>query len=193
MPTVSSSDHLCTQLLLYENKLSQNTRMLDFVQFKSRIKTELYLKYIEAYSVFWYQLYLLLCCILSYCQSACGFLNVVYAIFLCAIMWIPFYIYSIFIRWILDFKYILLLLLLLDFKNAYDTVSYDILLRKLEANGIKNNVIKLIKQWRAQEFVRGGRKSKRLFFFLLFNFSRGGPAQRIAEKIIFPTKKSSKI
>ena len=52
-------------------------------------------------------------------------------------MWIPFYIYSIFIRWILDFKYILLLLLLLlDFKNAYDTVSYDILLRKLEANGI---------------------------------------------------------
>ena len=30
------------------NNLSQDTRMLDFIQFKSRIKTELYLKYFEA-------------------------------------------------------------------------------------------------------------------------------------------------
>ena len=30
------------------NKLSQDTRMLDFVSFKSSIKTELYLKYFEA-------------------------------------------------------------------------------------------------------------------------------------------------
>ena len=30
------------------NKLSQETRMLDFILFKSRIKTELYLKYFEA-------------------------------------------------------------------------------------------------------------------------------------------------
>ena len=31
------------------------------------------------------------------------------------------------------------------------------------------------------------------FLLLLFNFARGGPAQNIAEKIIFLTKKSSKI
>ena len=49
----------------------------------------------------------------------------------------------------------------------------------------------LYHQWRVQEFVGGeGRKSKRIFFFfLLFNFSREGPAQKIADKIIFPTKK----
>ena len=34
-----------------------------------------------------------------------------------------------------------------DFKKAYDTVSHDILLRKLEAYGIKNNVIRLIKSY----------------------------------------------
>ena len=36
----------------------------------------------------------------------------------------------------------------IDFKKAYDTVSsHDILLRKLEAYGIKNNVIRLIKSY----------------------------------------------
>ena len=52
----------------------------------------------------------------------------------------------------------------------------------------------LYHQWRIQEFVRGGggRKSERIFFFLLFNFSREGPAQKIADKIIFPTKKVAK-
>ena len=35
----------------------------------------------------------------------------------------------------------------IDFKKAYDTVSHDILLRKLEAHGIKNNVIRLIKSY----------------------------------------------
>ena len=51
----------------------------------------------------------------------------------------------------------------------------------------------LYHQWRVQEFVRGGggRKSERIFF-LLFNFSREGPAQKIADKIIFPTKKVAK-
>ena len=45
-------------------------------------------------------------------------------------------------------------------------------------------------QARVQEFVRGGGpKSESLFFFLLFNFPGGGPAQKIAEKMIFSTKK----
>ena len=35
----------------------------------------------------------------------------------------------------------------IDFKKAYDTVSHDILLRKLEAYGIKNNVIRLVKSY----------------------------------------------
>ena len=39
-------------------------------------------------------------------------------------------------------------------------------------------------QARVQEFVRG--------CFLLFNFSGGGPAQKIAEKVIFSTKKVAK-
>ena len=36
----------------------------------------------------------------------------------------------------------------------------------------------------------GGRKSERLFF--AFQFFKGGPAQKIAEKMIFPTKKVAK-
>ena len=49
-------------------------------------------------------------------------------------------------------------------------------------------------QWRVQEFLRGGgRKSERLFFYF-FYFSRGGgPAQKIAEKMIFPTEKVANI
>ena len=47
---------------------------------------------------------------------------------------------------------------------------------------------------------RGGPKSESLFFFffffffffLLFNFSGGGPAQKLAEKMIFSTKKVAK-
>ena len=52
---------------------------------------------------------------------------------------------------------------------------------------------KLYHQWRVQEFVRGGggRKSERIFF-LLFNFSREGPAQKIPDKMIFPTEKVAK-
>ena len=30
------------------------------------------------------------------------------------------------------------------------------------------------------------------WFFLLFNFSRGGPAHKIVQKMIFPTKKVAK-
>ena len=37
----------------------------------------------------------------------------------------------------------------------------------------------------------GGQKSERLFF-LFFNFLRGDPAQKTAEKMIFPTKKVAK-
>ena len=54
----------------------------------------------------------------------------------------------------------------------------------------------MITQARVQEFVRGGGpKSKSLFFFIFFfafQFLRGGPAQKIAEKIIFSTKKVAK-
>ena len=35
--------------------------------------------------------------------------------------------------------------------------------------------------------------SERLFYSFALQFCKGGPAQNIAEKIIFPTKKSSKI
>ena len=35
----------------------------------------------------------------------------------------------------------------INFKQAYDTVSHDILLRKLEAYGIKNNIYELIKSY----------------------------------------------
>ena len=47
-------------------------------------------------------------------------------------------------------------------------------------------------QWRVQEFVMGGggQKSERLFFS--FQYFKGGPAQKIADKIIFPTKKVAK-
>ena len=48
-------------------------------------------------------------------------------------------------------------------------------------------------QWRVQEFVMGGggRKSERLFFFF-FQYFKGGPAQKIADNIIFQTKKVAK-
>ena len=39
----------------------------------------------------------------------------------------------------------------------------------------------------------GGRKSESFFSSFAFQFFKGGPAQNIAKKLIFPTKKSSKI
>ena len=49
-------------------------------------------------------------------------------------------------------------------------------------------------QARVQEFVwGGGPKSESLFFFFAFQFFRGGgPAENIAEKMIFSTKKVAK-
>ena len=50
-------------------------------------------------------------------------------------------------------------------------------------------------QARVQEFVRGGgpKSEAFFFFFLLFNFSGGGgPAQKLAEKMTFSTKKVAK-
>ena len=46
-------------------------------------------------------------------------------------------------------------------------------------------------QARVQEFVRGGggQNQKAFFFFQIF---RGGPAQKIAENMIFSTKKVAK-
>ena len=38
----------------------------------------------------------------------------------------------------------------------------------------------------------GAQNLKASFFFLLFNFSGGGPAQKIAEKMICSTKKVAK-
>ena len=50
-----------------------------------------------------------------------------------------------------------------------------------------------MKQWRVQEFVRGGGRKFESLFFLHYNFSRGGgPAQKIGEKMIFPTEKVAK-
>ena len=53
-------------------------------------------------------------------------------------------------------------------------------------------------QARVQEFVRGGAQNLKGFFFFFFCFfcfsifQRGGPAQKIAEKMIFLTKKVAK-
>ena len=45
-------------------------------------------------------------------------------------------------------------------------------------------------QARVQEFVREGAQNlKALLFFLFFNFSGGGAAQIVAEKMIFSPKK----
>ena len=48
-----------------------------------------------------------------------------------------------------------------------------------------------IPQWRVQEFVRGVAENMK-GFFLAFQFFKGGPAQKIVEKMIFPTKKVAK-
>ena len=49
------------------------------------------------------------------------------------------------------------------------------------------------RQARVQEFVRGGGpKSESPFFFAFQFFRGGGPAQKIAEKMIFFTKKVAK-
>ena len=47
-------------------------------------------------------------------------------------------------------------------------------------------------QARVQEFARGGAQNLNFFFFLLFNFSGRGPAQKIAEKMTFSTEKVAK-
>ena len=49
------------------------------------------------------------------------------------------------------------------------------------------------RQARVQEFVRwDGPKSESLFIFCFSIFQGGGPAQKIAEKMIFFTKKVAK-
>ena len=47
-------------------------------------------------------------------------------------------------------------------------------------------------QWRVQEFVRGGGENRKINFFCLSLFQGGGAAQKIAEIMIFPTKKVAK-
>ena len=47
-----------------------------------------------------------------------------------------------------------------------------------------------ILQARVQQFVRGGGAQNLKAFFFAFQYFRGaGPAQKIGEKMIFPTKK----
>ena len=53
------------------------------------------------------------------------------------------------------------------------------------------------KQARVQEFARGGAQNLKAFFFFFFFFAfqffrGGGPAQKLAEKMIFSTKKVAK-
>ena len=56
-----------------------------------------------------------------------------------------------------------------------------------------NNVYVFTIQARVQEFVRGGGVQNLKAFFLAFQFLRGGgPAQKIAEKMTFSTKKVAK-
>ena len=55
--------------------------------------------------------------------------------------------------------------------------------------------IMLIHQARVQEFVRGGGAQNLkafFFFFFAFQYFRGGPTQKIAEKMIFSTEKVAK-
>ena len=47
-------------------------------------------------------------------------------------------------------------------------------------------------QGRVQEFVRGGRTENLKAFFFAFQYFKGGPAPKIADKMIFPTKKVAK-
>ena len=54
-------------------------------------------------------------------------------------------------------------------------------------------IIVLYIQARVQEFVRNLKAFFFFFFFCLSIFRGGGPAQKIAEKMIFSTEKSSKI
>ena len=48
------------------------------------------------------------------------------------------------------------------------------------------------RQARVQEFVRGGAQNLKAFFFCFSIFQGGGAAQKIAEKMIFLTKKVAK-
>ena len=70
-----------------------------------------------------------------------------------------------------------------------------------DMNSMTINRIELVlldtTQARVQEFARGGAQNLKaffffFFFFLLFNFSWGGPAQKLAEKMTFSTKKVAK-
>ena len=59
----------------------------------------------------------------------------------------------------------------------------------------KLRILKILDMFQAhvQEIVReGGQKSEGLFFAFQYFKGGGGPAQKIAEKMIFPTKKVAK-
>ena len=53
--------------------------------------------------------------------------------------------------------------------------------RYIKALGLSNDNISLA-QARVQEFARGGAQSMKAFFFLLFNFSGGGPSSETSRE-----------
>ena len=74
------------------------------------------------------------------------------------------------------------------------SIMYDVIYIRLSQHN--TNIINKAYQWSGAcpgIRKRGGPKSESFFFFfLLFNFSGGGPAQKLAEKMIFSTKKVAK-
>ena len=69
----------------------------------------------------------------------------------------------------------------------YNCYTCNVTLYIVCAQSTPSLLKELYHQWRVQEFVRGGDENlKGFFFFVLFNFSTEGPAQKIPDKIIFP-------
>ena len=72
--------------------------------------------------------------------------------------------------------------LYMDASKAFDRLCHSKLFDVLQARGMC--------QARVQEFVwGGGGQNLKAFFFFAFQFFREGPAQKIAEKMIFSTSK----
>ena len=55
-----------------------------------------------------------------------------------------------------------------------------------------SNITIYVAQWGVQKFVTGGAQNLKSFFVFCFSIFQGGAAQKIAEKMTFPTKKVAK-